>query len=234
MADRVMHVEFVVLTLVGLSLPIFAPSNNRRLGRRIFWGGFLLATVSAFFISYPPDWKTGAGLSLLAAIVLLIPAYFGSPYIKIRGKIYAIGIEDTRPDPAPDGTPVAVDGPDPTIGSYSGAITAQKLWRLAIFVTGLFAFGVISYSIDGESPGIAWMSAAALVGMAATIGYGDASEGHPVARGQRIPFVIIAIITGGVFTVIYLVAYRTGKHWPLRRHRQLRSRPDAARQPNHD
>jgi predicted permease len=67
MAHRVMHMEFVVLAFAGLLLPVVAPLNNRRVGRRVFWSGFLIACVSALFIAYPPDWKSGIGLSLFAA-----------------------------------------------------------------------------------------------------------------------------------------------------------------------
>ena len=200
----------------------------------MFWGGLLVATVSAFFIGYPPDWRLGIGCSLLCIIAMLITAYFNSPYIKIRGKIYAIGIEDSRPDPAPDGTPVAVDGPDPMIGSYSGAITAKKFWRMLIFLMGISAFGVVGYFVDGDSPRVAVVGTAMIIAMAALGGYGDASEGHPIAREQRVPFVIIAVITGGVFAVIYLLAHRAGKRWPLRRHQPEQFRSPTARQRNRD
>lgn len=222
MADRIVHWEFVVLTFVGLLLPVLAPSKNRRIGRRLFWCGLILATVSAFFIAYPPDWQSGTWLALLCSVVMLITAYFNSPYLKVRGKIYAIGIDDSRPDPAPDGTPASSDGPNPAAGSYGGAITGQKFWWLLVFLTGIFAFNVIGYFVDGDNPRLAVVMAVALVAVPALAGFLDASEGYSIARGQRVQFAIVSIVTVGVFPLVYFLAYRGGTRWRLRRSRASR------------
>jgi len=94
-----MNVFPMVLAFVGAALPLLAPKGNRRLARRIFWMGTLIAVISAFFISYPPDWKLGFTLSLLFGGVMIFRAYTSTPYIKIRGKIYAYSVIDSQPDP---------------------------------------------------------------------------------------------------------------------------------------
>lgn len=94
-----MNVFPTVLAFVGASLPLLAPRSNRRRARRIFWSGVLIAVISAFFIAYPPDWKSGFALSLLFGGVMVFRAYTSTPYIKIRGKIYAYSALDSKPDP---------------------------------------------------------------------------------------------------------------------------------------
>lgn len=216
MADRVMHWEFVVLTFAGLIIPIFAPSKNRRIGRRLFWSGLLLATVAGFFIFFPPDWKAGIGASLLCIIVMSITAYFNSPYLKFRGKILAFSNYDSLPDPQRDSTPSVTDEVRAKLNadSYYGGTTARKFWWLLTFMTGMFAFGVIGYFVDGDNPRVAMVAAAALVAMPSLAGFVDATEGYPLARGQRVQFGLISIITVGAFPLIYFLGYQAGKRWP--------------------
>ena len=40
-----MNPWFIAVMLAGASLPIFAPSDNRRLARRIFWQSFVLSAT---------------------------------------------------------------------------------------------------------------------------------------------------------------------------------------------
>ncbi len=60
--------------------------------------------------------------------------------------------------------------------------------------------------------------------LAITTGYGDGSWNYGVARGQHLQFVLAAIITAGVFAALYLIAYRAGKQWPLRRTQSMEYR----------
>lgn len=220
-----MKIFFIVMTLVGVLLPILAPLNNRHAGRRLFWSGFFIATASAFFIAYPPDWKSGIGLSILVDSLMLINAYFSTPYIKIRGKIYAFSLRDSSSDPSPEGEPPAEpDDParDPAPDSYSGLATAKKMWWLLIFVMAICVINVISISED--RPWLTPLAAAVGVAIAIVFGYGDASWRYPIARGELVQFVIIAIITVGVFAILYLTAYYAGKRWPLRRKQSMEYR----------
>jgi|SRR5579885_399078 len=116
-----LNVLFIVTGAFGLLLTVLASPKNRRAGRRVYWAGCLIATISAFFIAYPPDWKTGILLSLFVSGMTVFTAYFSTPYIKIRGKIYAFHIDDSRPDPSPDGTPESGNenpGPHPPPNAY--------------------------------------------------------------------------------------------------------------------
>jgi hypothetical protein len=96
-----MHSVFLIPAIAGLLLPVFVPSKWRVAERRISLLGAIVAIVSAFFIAFPPDWKTGLQIALLAVVIAVLNAYFRTPYIKIRGKIYAFRAIDSRPDPDP-------------------------------------------------------------------------------------------------------------------------------------
>jgi hypothetical protein len=223
---RHLNIVFIVTGAIGILLPMLAPSNKPRLERRFFWAGFLLASISAFFIFYPPDGRTGVIFSLLACFTMLTRAYMSTSYIKIGGKIYAFHLSDSRPDPSPDGA--AVDREDldhdPAPDSYSGLATPGKTWSLLILGIAICSLNVVIYVLNKERPVLAAVMAAVLVGLAVLIGYGDSIWGYSIARGQRIQFFIISIITAGVFTVFYLGAYFAGKRWPWRNKRSLEYR----------
>lgn len=222
-----LNIFFTVTTFIGILVSVVAPSNKPRLERRLFWGGFLIASISAIFIAYPPDVKTGALLSLFACSSLLIRAYFSTSYIKIRGKTYAFHVEHRRPDPSQDGATRPGSGnPDckPVPDAYSGLglTTAKKMWWLMVFLTTMCSFDVIAHVADKDISWKAALAAAFLVVVALIFGYAlDASRGHPIARCQRLQFFIISIITLGVFTVFYLAGYYAGKRWPLGRKQSM-------------
>jgi hypothetical protein len=160
-------------------------------------------------------------------------AYWFTPYIKIRGKIYAFHIQDSLPDP-PDGTPPpGSDDPDydPAPDSYSGTVTAKKAWWVLVFFMTICVFTVIIR--DGNGAWMAPSAAAIVVVSAAVYGYGDASWGYSVARGQRLQFAIVSVVTVGVFTVFYLGGYRAGKRWPLRRTQDMEYRAHPHHQKRH-
>lgn len=118
-----------------------------------------------------------------------------------------------------DGTPApSTDDPDydPAPDSYGGSVTAGKLWWLMIWGVTMCVGCIVIPAADKPwylVPG----GAGALVLIALGYGHQDASWGYGIARGQYVQFGIIAILTAGVFTVLYLAAYAAGKRWPLRR-----------------
>jgi hypothetical protein len=65
---------------------------------------------------------------------------------------------------------------------------------------------------------------ALLVLLAVGAGYGDASWGYAIARGQYLQFVIASVVTVGLFAVLYLLAYSAGKRWPSRRQQSMEYR----------
>jgi hypothetical protein len=211
---------FLVIALVGLVLTVLAPEKDRLVGRRVFWGGVLIASGSAFFIAYPPDWKSGILASLFVGGSMVLTAYFSTGFITIRGKIHAFHIEDSQLDPSHNGAvPSEHDDPehDPVADSYGGRVTANKFWWLMVPVIVIWAFPVVA--IDKDKPWTAPLMAAVIGAAAVCLGYQDAIWQYPIARGQRLQFVIISIITLGVFSFFYIGSYRAAKHW-LVRHQQ--------------
>jgi hypothetical protein len=91
-------------------------------------------------------------------------------------------------------------------------------WWAQVFSVPLFGCMLLIQAPDKPW----WLTpaaAAALVLASAGFGYIDASQGFPIARGQRLQFVILAVITAGAFTLLYLTGRQAGKRWPWRRGR---------------
>jgi drug/metabolite transporter (DMT)-like permease len=205
--------------LVGLGLPM-VPTNSRSAERRLYWTGTLIATVSAFFVLYPPDWRGGLIFSAVLGAVLVFRAYMTRDYIRIGGRIYAFNLSDSHADDAAQHDPDYDPAPD----SYAGFATATKTWWLFALVMLGCGFIVAVYLMDGEGPWYALGATVAVVLAAVLAGNQDASWGYDVARGQWLQFVIAGIATLAVFTVLYLVAYAIGKRLPLRPKRSLEYR----------
>lgn len=173
---------------------MFAPYKNHAVGRRMFWAGILIGSVSAFFIAFPPDWKSGGLLSLLVAVLMLMTAYFSSPYLKFGDKVIAFSSSDA-------GT-----------SAHDAAFTsARKLWWLMVPAMALCAFNIGQYVVARENPRLAVLMALVVVAVAIVFGYGDGRARYSIARKQLPQFVIVSIITVGVFTVLYLGGYAVGK-----------------------
>lgn len=212
---------FFVLTLIFLAFATITPmlvNPSRSQERRIYWIGIAGAAIS-IFPACLPYWKYSIGASLVVAAFMTASAYKNGPNIKIRGKIYAFHVRDRLPDPSPDGTPApGTDKPDydPAPDAYGGSVTAKKFWWL---VTGMMAMCAANIIIpDSHKPWLLVPSAVAMLVVSALgLGYADASWGYPIARSQRIQFVILAVITAAAFTVLYLAGHAAGKRWPLRR-----------------
>ncbi len=220
------NIAFVITGSIGFLLQLVAPSNNRQRERRFFWTGFTIVAISAFFIAYPPDAKSGIIWLAFACFLMLSRAYMMTSNIKIRGKIYAFHADDSQPDPYPDDSSPPNDDPDydPAPDSYSGMTSAGKMWTLLILTMAICSLNVVIYIVDRERPLLTFAMMALLVTLAVVSGYGDAIWRYPIARGQRIQFIIISIITAGAFTVLYLGAYYAGKHWPWRNKQSMEYR----------
>lgn len=209
------------LAWLSLALAVLPPLFvNRGVSweRRLYWGGFLAAGV---FIALGclPNWEVGVAFALLDLALATGTAYLNGPGIKIRGKVYALYLEDSRTKQGRAGG----DGPDhDPVPSYGGLTTPRKAWWMNVFA---FAFGVFLLVATIHAPGAPWFmyvgTAAALVIFPSGIGYAEASLGCSVARGQRVQFAIIAVITLGVVNIVYLLGYAAGRRWPLRRTRSM-------------
>jgi hypothetical protein len=224
--------RLILFGLAGLCVavavlpPLFA---NRSLSweRRLYWSGFLAASVFVA-LGCLPNWQVSVCFAAFGMALATGTAYFNGPYIKIRGKVYAFYLQDSQAEQGPDLSAVSGSASpdyDPNPDSIGGLATARKGWWMNVFA---FAFGVACLVVTVHASDRPWfvyvVVAAALVIMPLVIGYGDASWRYSVARGQRVQFAIIAVITLGLVTVVYLIGYSAGRRWPLRRTQSLEYR----------
>ena len=201
---------------------MFASAKNPARGRRLFWSGLAIAVVSAFFIAYPPDWKSGLGLSAFVAAMVLFTAFFTTPYLKVGGKVLTFFTVDSESKKRASDDGQAVE-PRRRPAQPTGMLTsARKLWWLMVPAMALCAVNVEQYVVGRESPRLAVAMAAVIVVVALTLGYGDGRANFGFARRQTLQFVIVSVITLGTLTVLYVGAYAVGRQM-LRRH-QDRSR----------
>jgi hypothetical protein len=219
--------DFFFLIVVACVVISFVQSffkHSRSSQRRIYWTCARVAAVAGFFAVYP-DWKKGSGFALFALGAMMVMAYVYTPYIKIGGKIYALTVQDSRPDPEDTPAPAAEDPEDdPAPDAYSGIISATKTWWLYIPLLAFIAINTYAFAVGEGEAWVAGTGVAFLVFLAIATGYGDASWGYGIARGQHIQFGVAAVVTAGVFAVLYLVAYQGGKRWPLRRKQSMEFR----------
>lgn len=215
---------FFIATLACLAvtlLPGIFFRRDRRWERRVYWGGTASACI-CFLFACLPDWKLGVGMAMFGAGMMTASAYVYTPYIKLRGKIRAFHVDDILSDDLTDSasaTSVIDHAYDAEPDAYAGAFgltTAKKMWWLAIFLSAMCVLCVVIR--PGDKPWwITPLAGSFLVMLAIGFGYLlDGSWGYSVARGQRVQFGIIAIITAGIFTMLYLGAYYAGKRWPYR------------------
>ncbi|MDH6198129.1 hypothetical protein M2272_004788 [Mycobacterium frederiksbergense] len=202
--------------------------HSRSSQRRIYWGCTSIGAVAAFLAPYP-DWQKGVGIGLFFVGAMAAAAYGYTPYLKIRGKVYALNAVDSQPDLDDKPAETALDTndhgeSDPAPDSYSGLLTARKMWWV---LTVLMLIAAINVWIFIESGGKDWVAGAAMVLIiffAVILGLGDASWGYGIARGQKVQFAIATIITAGTFAVIYLIAYWIGKRKPVHRKQSMEYR----------
>lgn len=191
--------------------------------RRVYWGCASLGTIAAFLAFYPVS-KNGIGMALFFLGAMTVVAYAYTPYIKIRGKVYVLTVQDSQPDPDdhPDeGAPTTCRAPDPAPDAYSGLLSATKMWSLLIPLMVISTGNIYAFGFSRGEWWVAAIGLAFIVFLAVAMGYGDASWGYGVARGHHVQFVIAAIVTLGAFAGLYLAANQTGKRWPSRRKQSM-------------
>jgi hypothetical protein len=209
---------FAATAVLGVLLPLL-PTKSERGARRLYWIGALIATVSAFFALYPPDWRGGLGLAGALGVGLLLRAYMSTSHIVIRGRTYAFNLANSRPRPVG-----ARAKDDPASDSYGGMTTAPKTWWLLVVIVLACTLMVALSLVTNEGPWYAIGALLFLAVIALSIGYQDSSWEYPVARRQLVQFTVAGIASVGTFTVLYLIAYAVGKRWPLRPKRSMEYR----------
>lgn len=221
------HSVFLYLLTALISATFFEAflKVSRATHRIIYWTCTAAAAACGFMVAYP-NCKEALLTSAFVGGCLVMIAYFKTPYIKIGGKVYALTVADSQPDPdVEDGhRELGVGDYDPAPDSYSGVLTPAKMWWGMIPVA-LMGTGSIWASASGIQPWrYAVMGGGLLFVMASLGGFGDASWGYSVARRQYLPFVLVGILTGGIFALVYLIGYYAGKRWPVRRKQSMEYR----------
>lgn len=199
--------------------------HSRISQRRWYWGLTIAATIAIFPIRLP-DVRESLTASLCILGMMTFIAYMHTPYIKLGGKIYVFPLTDIEPDPEdlPELPAGNADDDDPDPSAYGPNIPAAKLWWtlvVAMLGASILAFAFITGGDDWVGFGI---SVLVLVFFGLILGYGDGSWGYEVARGQRLQFSIIAAVTAGSFALLYLIAFRIARRWPIRREQSVEYR----------
>jgi hypothetical protein len=207
--------------------------SDRRRDRRIYWLGWLIATSCISFAVLPRGWQASLAIGLLGAFAAVVYAYLRTPFLKIGGRIYALSITDSRPDPPANDT-LEEPPPAPPRDSYPttvGPVSARNLWWVLVALTCLVSVGV--YLV-----GWAWqivLGAVLLALLGGVFGIDDATRKLPIARGQHVQAFIVSVASILLWLappVCYVVGYGIGRRWPMGRGKYAGSGdPDETREP---
>lgn len=207
-----------VFLAVGFSLSSFRLAISAQ--RRIYWVCACLAGVAGFLAAYP---KLGTAFALGGLFFggMTVVAYVTSSYIKIGGKIYALTVADSQPDP--EGRPTAAPnvGVDPAADAYSGQLTPAKMWWMIVVLAVIGGGNAYAALFSNGQAWVGAMSAgfAALVALGA--GYTDGSWNYQPARRQYLQLALASVVTAGSFALLYFAAFYTARRRPLRRSQSL-------------
>ncbi|WP_193044522.1 hypothetical protein [Mycolicibacterium baixiangningiae] len=86
------------------------------------------------------------------------------------------------------------------------------------------AFVIVVFVTQREGPLYALGAGAVMVLVPLIAGHQDSSWEYRVARGQWVPFTLIAVATLGTFAALYGGGYALGRRWPLRPKRSMEYR----------
>lgn len=201
--------------------------QTRRIARLCYWIGST-ATTAMLGLGLQQSGRPlrvvllAVGLGLVFAIGF---AYFVGWQLRIGGRTRSVFVKNTHPDPPEDGSEPSPPPPPPP-HSYSGVVTADGFWWIAVVLTSIIAADVYLFGWVWQSA----IGAIALTVMGAFAGADDASRGEPVARGQTVQAVIAVVaslLLWGLPTIAYAAGYQFGKRRPLR------SAGRTERQPRH-
>jgi len=189
--------------------------------RRIYWVSVAVAAVFGAAMAYP-KWTTGLWIAGILLGAMTVAAYTTTPYIKIGGRIFALSLADSQPES--QAAPHPGDAIDPTPDSYSGMLSAAKMWWMLVIIAVIAGGNVYFAAVGREKGFIPWIAAAFIALLALGIGYADGSWDYPLARRQYIQFAVASLVTAGAVALLYLASYFTARVYPLRRERSLEYR----------
>ena len=194
-AERPHTLIFAAAAMVLVILTANADGGGRDLSaqRKWFWATTLGAAFTAF-IAGLPDVAAGAGLALIVVMLQTILAYFSTQYLKIGHRVVAFDSAERLPR---DGQTVP----------YGSRTTATKTWWIVVACLAGGSVIVLGYVMDSDISwaGVVWLGLCLVLPF--TLGFLDGTDRQRVARGQYLQFAVITVISAGVFSVLYSVAY---------------------------
>ncbi|WP_197283640.1 hypothetical protein [Mycobacterium sp. Marseille-P9652] len=88
----------LILIAAGATQARFRYITHRRAGRRYYWTTSAIG-IACFAVGVGKLWPNAVLSTLMFIAVVVGSAYLITPYIKIRGRIYAASPENRQPDP---------------------------------------------------------------------------------------------------------------------------------------
>jgi hypothetical protein len=202
----------VAIAIVVATVALMAYAKARHIKRRMFWLGLLTADACAAVSLLPLGMTTTVTVFIGFALAIVFRAYFDTPYLKIGGRIYALSMSDSRPDPPRDGSP---DEPTPPPhDSYGGEASAQTFWWVVTILACFFAAGVYM----GGWFSLTILCTAGLSALAVICGIDDATRKLPMARGQHVQAFVVSVASILLWfapPICYFAGYQIGKRKPM-------------------
>lgn len=188
--------------------------------RSPFWG--LGGAFSGFwFVAMLPDWKSGLEAAVVFGMWFVGLAFLRTPFLKIRGRIYAARWRHRQAESTDDDSET---GRDRIPDSYDGSAPAGQTWWWLV-VGYLVCLGAILGDFVAHNIHYVGIPVAIVaVYMPLYLGYWDASWDYPVARGQQNQFAMLTLMTAGIFAALYFAAFQAGMRWPWRPKRSMEYR----------
>lgn len=209
------------LVVVVATVAAIARAEQRHVKRRIYWAGLLSAVGCASASLLPLGFKAAVIFFVAFALAVVFQAHVSTPYLKIGGRILALKISDSQPDPVLDGSSSSAAS-TPSVASsknnYAGLLSANTYWSIMAILTvcvsvGVFFGGWIMQTIA---------SVVVLTALAIPPGIDDATKQLPLVRGYWIQAGIIAAASIFLWMgppLAYLIGYRIGRVKPMGRGR---------------
>lgn len=172
--------------------------------RRIYWCFSALAAVFVILGAYN-DLQLLLALLFVVLLTTVGSAYAFTPYIRIRGRIYAF---------QPGHINVESKDTAEKLHRHEQIATPTKMWWIVAGFAVAFDAALCSSFLPGrerlnfqDDRELILYALAFCVLFSVGFGYGEAKFGYPIAQRQRLQFVIATISSAGLFAVLYLMSY---------------------------
>lgn len=193
-------------TLIVAGIPFFIECGERQ-RRRLYWSGFLAGSaLIAVAVSWR-GWGVSLGMFATGAFIASLFAFFYDGSLLKFGdrQISYVPSKQAQHD---EGEPARSLSPNTNLGP----IPARNHWWLIAVGSVAIAYGI--YLIGWPLQFSVFVGFAVI--FAAVSGWMDASDGLPIARGQKIQFAIASVASVMMFAtplIAYLAAYFGAKKW---------------------